>query len=272
MNTTLEIESYGQRVSEALSSSKYDEVLLYCRRAIKANPKFHPAYMGKIQALKFLKKYKTAKTELRNLIQEYLNTALHWEFLFELADLFLKQKKYKKAKKTFKRVSENSNEITQRIQGLGIDSMMKEEYEIAKVYFGSICYKSPRKYDSQIGMGFCYFHQGKFELAKKVYKKAVLLKEESDLAKVNLSLILACEQKEKEAEEMFKNQLAGIPARRIQIIIIMYYKVTLGRAKLKLDRDVSQEEKALYKIQYDGLKFIMDLLVGMLNKEEETVF
>jgi len=271
MNQKEEFEDYQSKLFEQIDEEKFDEALLTCRKALKIKPQDFYIQKKKIEILKYLNKYKKVLIEIKQLIQTVSDDTNQADLYFELGDLFLNRKKYKKAQVHFKIAIRKNDFLNFKCYNQGVKFLAQEEFEKAFVCYKSVGYKFSSKHSALIGEGNFYFHKEKFALAKKCYKRSKAMKPINNfLASVNLSLVLACEQKQEEAKQLLLKGLEKCGQYSFKSLIDYSCKPRLKMYEKKFGSNISEDEKALVKIRLDGIKFIMSLLGEMLEKSKKS--
>jgi len=264
MNKQEECARYGIKAQAQLHEKKFDEALLNCRKILRFQPRNFLFEMNKIEALKSLNKYKQARIEIRRLLQMYSGNSNQGQLLKELGKVFLNQGKFKKAKKYFKLANKKDNWLSGNYHNDGVHYTEQNEFDKALVCFNSTPFQSSIKYLSLIGEGYVYFHQGKFELAKKYFEKSKVKKPYGNyLASANLCLLLAYEQKYEEAKQKLSKELKKCDNANFTSIIDYSYKTAVKQTEIEINNSKSEEEKISLNIKLEGLKFIMNLLIEM---------
>jgi len=246
--------------------------LVYYRKALLIEPMDHKSFLSLIDCLESLGKEKQAKAILRRLITLFPSSNHREEYLHRLGKLILNQKKkYKKAKKYFRLALKRNSCLDLRIYELGMDNAQIGNYEKAIVCFQSCTKKSSIRHLSMNSLGFAHFHQGKFSFAIKEYKNTLRIKPDYYLAYMNWVLVLICEQKYEESEEMFRKGLENMKSNSNYYCssftkLVKIYENEKKRIEKGLGAVLNEEQQKLQEIKYNGIKQMQTLLNNEIEK------
>jgi len=109
------------------------------------------------------------------------------------------------------------------------------------------------------GWGSCLSRLGKYEEAIEKFKKAVDL-DDNVLAYLNWSLVLFCQRKDAEAEEIFEKGLRKTFLSEPRLIEIYKFELHLVKERLGLGEVVSEDEKEFLEERVAGYNWILRMI------------
>jgi len=269
MNNLWEADDYFINGRSAMNANNFDLALLNFRKVLKINPDDLNAHHDIIRTLISMKRYKQAQAKLRWPLQETKKNSNYQQMLFRFlyGRICLEQKKYKQAKRQFRIGLRIDKAIVTRCHNLGIDFSEEGSYEKAVTCFEAINKKViAQKHLTVNCLGYTYFLMGKFKLAIKQYENALRLDPGYFLSYINYSLLLFCEKKYKESEEMLSKGVKAGTSYQI-LKVKNTYQLEIDKLEKKFEDEKNIEKAEFMKEISIGMKH---LLVIIDNQKSEA--
>jgi len=149
---------------------------------------------------------------------------------------------------------------------LAIILTTKEKYEEAQRHFVEVLKLDyARAFMVYNCLGYSYLLQGEFAKAISEFQKAIGSKEKYTRAYCNLSLVLFCENRNQEAEDVFDEGMKMLEEGESKIKVLKGITESYSREKVRLETKLNNNEEIMAEEKMTLLKTLVNGLVNILN-------
>ena len=166
------VDAYMGRGAVYIIKGEYDLALEDLNEAIKLNPQYVDAYMGRGAVYIIKGEYDLAVEDFNEAIK--LNPQ-HVDAYMGRGAVYIKKGEYDRALEYFNEAIKLNSQHADAYLGCGVVYIKKGEYDLAVKYFNEAIKLNSRHADAYLGCGAVYIIKGEYDLALEYFNKAIKL-------------------------------------------------------------------------------------------------